>query len=181
MKYFYTKHKKNNAFTLIELLTVIAIIGFISVIVYANLQDAKKRAQATKIVEEMNQLSKAFELYKTDKGIYPGEAEKDGVKYQNNDAINYLNNTLVIPKYIPVIPEYGKITDIPDYTYYSGASLKSDDPRFNVINIICGSKVINDYIFIFENPDLKLDFQRLSPIVLANGDESTLTGYCIGQ
>jgi prepilin-type N-terminal cleavage/methylation domain-containing protein len=173
MKYFYTK---NNAFTLIELLTVIAIIGFISVIVYANLQDARKRAQETKAVEEINQLSKAFELYKADKGTYPGES--DSINIENNDVIKYLGSKLVELKYIPTIPQYGDL-NTPNtiyYAYYAGEIVKPDP--ISRKNTECGSKIINDYIFIFETDRSILDL-NLPRVPLEEG--SVVSGYCIGQ
>ncbi len=230
MKYFYTKHKKNNwftrlvdfgfvfeivrdnfyrlfckidksitldsfksktvkiskpkfttGFTLIELLTVIAIIGFISAIVYANLHDARKRAQETKIVQEIDQLSKAFELFKTDKGTYPGEDESsvlgNGVSYLNDGVIDFLNNNLVELKYISAIPQYGANTDIldsdaKDYRYYSGTAYLVIDKK----PIRCGDKIVSNYVFIFENLDLDLSFPRL-----VIDESSVVSGYCIGQ
>jgi prepilin-type N-terminal cleavage/methylation domain-containing protein len=172
--------KFTTGFTLIELLTVIAIIGFISVIVYANLQEARKRAQATKIVEEVNQLSKAFELYKTDKGIYPGETGSGvGIYYEDDNVISYLNDTLVNFKYIPSIPQYGGDNDDITYTYISGSYLKP--PSSAIFNLTppvsCGGKIVNNYIFIFENVSLNLNLPRID--TLEGG--SILSGYCIGQ
>lgn len=175
-KVFFKKQKKG--FTLIELLVVIAIIGFIAIIVYANLHDARQRAQSTKIVEEINQLSKAFELYKTDKGSYPGESS-GGVQFENDNAINYLNNTLVALKFIPIIPQYGGDSNL-KYAYYSGGYVKSDI-MFKVTPISCGGKVINNYIFIFEDESLDLNLPRFDLNIYKEGYETAVSGYCIGQ
>ena len=160
-------------FTLIELLVVIAIISFISIIIYANLQDARNRAQATKIVAETDQLSKAIELYKSDKGAYPGE--KDNASYNGTSVVDFLNNELVFPKYITVIPQYGT-----SYYYRAGNKVKID-PKWGRPPMKCGGKVVDNYIFIFEDPNLNLDFPRLDIEVDSEGFESAVVGYCIGQ
>jgi len=176
-----SKPKFTTGFTLIELLTVIAIIGFISVIVYANLQEARKRAQATKIVEEVNQLSKSFELYKTDKGEYPGESIStiwgNGIEYHDSTAMKYLNETLVISKYIPVIPQYGN-----SHSYIAGDLLKSDEQQ-GIPPIKCGGKIVSDYLFTFDFDDknFTLDFSRLDLETEDLNIDPMLSGYCIGQ
>jgi prepilin-type N-terminal cleavage/methylation domain-containing protein len=168
-----SRSKINTGFTLIELLVVIAIISFISIIIYANLQDARNRAQATKIVAETDQLSKAIELYKNDKGTYPGE--KDNASYNGASVIDFLNNELVFSKYISVIPQYGI-----SYYYRAGNKVKID-PKWGRPPMKCGGKIVDNYIFIFEDPNLNLDFPRLDIEVDSEGFESAVVGYCIGQ
>lgn len=53
---------KNKGFTLIELLVVVAIIGLLSVIVLAGIQDARTKAQNTKLNEIAMQYINAFAL-----------------------------------------------------------------------------------------------------------------------
>ena len=169
-----SKPKFTTGFTVIELLTVIAIIGFISAIVYSNLQDARKRALETKVVEEIDQLSKAFELYKADKGTYPGESTS--ILKENDYVISYLSENLVELKYIPTIPQYGDTDSTIYYAYYAGEDVKPD--AISGKNIQCVSKIINDYIFIFETDRSVLDL-KLQRVLLDEG--SVISGYCIGQ
>lgn len=65
------KMKRTNAFTMIELLTVIAIIAILSAIlfpVYARVKDSAYRSADT---SNMNAIRTALQLYKTDQGAYP--------------------------------------------------------------------------------------------------------------
>ncbi|HAO64754.1 TPA: hypothetical protein DCQ44_02100 [Candidatus Taylorbacteria bacterium] len=55
--------KRQNGFTLIELLVVISIIALLSTIIFAALNSAKTKAQATVIRANFDQLQKAILLY----------------------------------------------------------------------------------------------------------------------
>ncbi len=59
-------------FTLIELLVVISIIGLLSSVVLASLNQARAKAQISKVKQDFKQLQTAIELYKSDhNGNYP--------------------------------------------------------------------------------------------------------------
>ena len=58
-------------FTLIELLIVIAIIGVLSSIVLASLNNARSRARDTKRIMEFKQIQTALELFYNQYGQYP--------------------------------------------------------------------------------------------------------------
>jgi prepilin-type N-terminal cleavage/methylation domain-containing protein len=65
--------KNNKGFTLIELLVVISIIGLLSSIVLASLNDARKKGKDAAIKQTMRQFQNALELYRNDNaGNYPG-------------------------------------------------------------------------------------------------------------
>lgn len=61
---------KNRAFTLIELLIVIAIIAILAAIVLVNLSSARNRAQDTRIISAMNQIRSQAEIVKSSTGSY---------------------------------------------------------------------------------------------------------------
>lgn len=63
---------KNRGFTLIELLVVIAIIGLLSSVVLASLKAGRDKATETKMVESVKAFKNAIELFRADKGRYPG-------------------------------------------------------------------------------------------------------------
>ena len=63
--------QKTQGFTLIELLVVIAIIVLLASVVLLALSSARIKARDAKRVGDLNQLSKAFELYFNQNFSYP--------------------------------------------------------------------------------------------------------------
>lgn len=80
------KHK--TAFTLIELLTVIVIIGILAGLTLPALNKARQRAQIAKCVATIASLQTALGMYEVDYGMYPptatGTAEAD--QYNGNSS-----------------------------------------------------------------------------------------------
>ena len=67
-----TKVAKNKlGFTLVELLVVIAIIGILSTATVVNLRTAKAKARDAKRLAEVMQITKAVELFSSEKCYYP--------------------------------------------------------------------------------------------------------------
>ena len=66
-----TKAKKRTAFTLIELLIVVAIIGILAAIAVPNFQNAQMRAKLSQITSNFKALSTAIMMYNSDHGVYP--------------------------------------------------------------------------------------------------------------
>ena len=65
---------RKRSFTLIELLTVIAIIGVLSALLLPALNNARKRAKVTKCVVAIASLQTALSMYSVDYGMYPPTA-----------------------------------------------------------------------------------------------------------
>jgi len=103
-------------FTLIELIVVIAIIGFLASIVFAALTDARLDARDKGRIDELKQLEKALNLYANDHNYFPRESEGAN----GNTATNATFRTMLEPylQGIPVDPSGG--TDTYFY-YYDGA------------------------------------------------------------
>lgn len=72
---FNFSQKKHKGFTLIELLVVVAIIGIVSSISYASLEEGRAKARDIVRVSWIDQISGAMALYELDKGEYPGQGE----------------------------------------------------------------------------------------------------------
>ncbi|HHE67667.1 MAG TPA: prepilin-type N-terminal cleavage/methylation domain-containing protein, partial [Candidatus Parcubacteria bacterium] len=68
---------KNKAFTLIELLVVVSIIGLLASITLVNLKNALAKARDTRRLEEVNQITKALEIYYSTYGHYPYNTDND--------------------------------------------------------------------------------------------------------
>lgn len=73
------------AFTLIELLIVVAIIGILAAIAVPNFLNAQMRAKVSRVVSDMKALSVAEEQYRIDRGQYTwdGDCGTDGGEYKS--------------------------------------------------------------------------------------------------
>jgi len=65
------KTRKSGAFTLIELLIVVAIIGILAAIAIPNFLQAQVRAKVSRAQNDMRAVALAFEMYHVDYGLYP--------------------------------------------------------------------------------------------------------------
>jgi prepilin-type N-terminal cleavage/methylation domain-containing protein len=149
---------KRKGFTLIELLVVIAIIAILSAVVLASLRSARNKADAVKIASEMRELRTAFELYMTDKGVYPNEDMPDskcmsveGFPECSDNPVAYLTNQLVANKYISSIlnpSTDGRMYYLtgsgpsPEFLYESGGDGGEKHST-------CGGKILTKYILSF--------------------------------
>ena len=62
-------------FTLMELIVVIAIITILTTIVGINVIGRAGQAKVTATKTNLNALKSAFQIYKTDNGVYPSQAQ----------------------------------------------------------------------------------------------------------
>lgn len=183
------KTNKNKGFTLIELLVVISIIGLLSSITLASLQSARQKANAAKVVAEMNQLKTAFELYRNDKGEYPNE--KLGGHFSSLGVVNFLKTELVNNNYISSIPSLASPSN--EFYYLSGINgfNQTSVTYSNGDSYLCGGKKINSFILTFYYDKMSLDFPKAGFIfdddTILNvfedweGNDLFSNFYCIGE
>ncbi|CAN5134626.1 hypothetical protein BH11PAT3_BH11PAT3_2810 [soil metagenome] len=69
---------KKTGFTLIELMVVISIIGFLSSIVLSSLSVARSKGRDAQRITQIRQLQTALELFYSDNGSYPRSGECGG-------------------------------------------------------------------------------------------------------
>src|SRR5271155_2833124 len=63
LKRHMTKLKKHSAFTLVEIMIVVAIISLLAAMAVPNFLRARKRAQATRVLEDLRTLDSALDEY----------------------------------------------------------------------------------------------------------------------
>lgn len=67
----YSSTTANSAFTLIEILIVVAIISILAAIALPNFLEAQTRAKVAKVKAEMVTMRTALEIYRVDNNDYP--------------------------------------------------------------------------------------------------------------
>lgn len=92
--------RRNRAFTLIEILVVVAIIALLSSVVLNSLAEARMKANDTKIAEDLRQVRKAIEIYYNDNNSFPDPTILSSGNQKNDDILsskfsNGLSNKLV--------------------------------------------------------------------------------------
>jgi type II secretion system protein G len=71
------KLRLQRAFTLIELLIVVAIIAILAAIAVPNFLEAQTRAKASRVKNDMRTLATALESYAVDYNRYPGDQDNN--------------------------------------------------------------------------------------------------------
>jgi len=86
------------AFTLIELLIVVAIIGILAAIAVPNFLNAQLRAKIARVVSEQRSIKDAYTMYQLDQNSWPPHL--DGVPAQHRNVttpISYLSTSVEDP------------------------------------------------------------------------------------
>src|SRR3954451_25268300 len=71
--------RRYNAFTLIELIVVVGIIAILSALVLSTVGYARKKAGRARVETEIAAMSAACENCKADNGVYPSNADTNGL------------------------------------------------------------------------------------------------------
>ncbi len=69
--------RKQQGFTLVEILIVVSIIALLSSVLFASFSQARAKARDSKRVQDLLEVQKALELYRAKNGIYPPDPNED--------------------------------------------------------------------------------------------------------
>lgn len=106
---------RKNGFTLIEILVAATIVAILSVIGVASYTSVNKRSRDAKRKSDLEQVRSALEMYRVDKGSYPGSST-------GFVLLTVLDNGSgsgpLVSTYLPSIPMDPKSTSQTSITYY---------------------------------------------------------------
>lgn len=153
--------KKSHAgFTLVEILIVVAVVGILSAVLYANFSDAREKARDAKRKTDLKTLQAAIELYKNDHGRYPAGCNAptinfsatnnwsgqpgSGAGYECPAGTPYIID--LAPKYIPVLPTDPKLNGVGSGYMYT------TNPTGTVYKLIVMNTVESEQVRYDVNP-----------------------------
>lgn len=90
-------YPKREAFTLIELLIVVAIIGILAAIAVPNFLNARTRAVAARVQAEMRSVNDAFQMYFLDNNAWPPHCDGPAQHRFVTTPISYLSTSVDDP------------------------------------------------------------------------------------
>jgi type II secretion system protein G len=125
------------AFTLIELLIVVAIIGILAAIAIPNFLNAQVRAKVSRVKSDLRTMANAIEQYQVDWGVTPRQAF-DVMVVAGRDNLGYLHVLSTPVDYLSEVPIWDPFTlDLASYPaarqydyydFYSCLTVKPESP-----------------------------------------------------
>jgi len=85
----FGKKRVKKAFTLLELLVVILILGLLAAFVVPNIIGAGDKAKRDLVCSQMSSISSALDMFKMDNGMYPDTQEGLKALVTNPDSDKY--------------------------------------------------------------------------------------------
>lgn len=93
------KQKNNSGFTLVELLVVMSIIGFLTSFGVYLINSTRADARDSRRLADVKTIQKALEMYYSDNLKYPAATST-----QWNSGANNALKTILSPNYLPIFP-----------------------------------------------------------------------------
>jgi type II secretion system protein G len=157
------------AFTLIELLIVVAIIAILAAIAIPNFLEAQIRAKRSRALADMRTLATALESYAVDYGEYPGSVELN--EWLTFNGTPGANATPRLNALIPLTSPSSYITSIPQdpFNRVSPAAYTSE-PDHQRVYVYYGP----DFIFGIDDVDTSATsatlYREFPNVVTDSGD-----------
>ncbi len=89
--------RRPSAFTLIELLIVVAIIGILAAIAVPNFLNARLKALTSRVQADMRTVSDAYQMYFLDRGAWPPHCDGPAQHRFVTTPVSYLNISVEDP------------------------------------------------------------------------------------
>ncbi len=109
-----------NAFTLIELLIVVAIIGILAAIAVPNFLNAQVKAKVSRAVSDMRNIETALEMYQLDQNGYP--------MARSNPITGQTGQIRLSERFYPLTTPVSYMSTIPSDPFFN--DLAETDPDF---------------------------------------------------
>ena len=131
---------RGTAFTLIELLIVVAIIGILAAIAVPNFLNAQMRAQIAKVKGDMRALGSAIETYRIDHNRYPFfdayalPARYNSITYRLislTTPLAYIGSVDLQDPFLKILPAEGYEDEMPRESY-NYRSYETFNPELNI-------------------------------------------------
>ena len=132
MKLYPKSHSTHSAFTLVEIMVVVGIIALLASIAVPNFLRARKRSQATRILEDLRVIDSAIDEYAIENNKISGATVnwtdiqlylKTGSVLYNSGGMDLLGDTYVgfsvdsIPKLRST--SYARLSDVAPLSFWS--------------------------------------------------------------
>jgi prepilin-type N-terminal cleavage/methylation domain-containing protein len=160
--------KKMKAFTLIELLIVVAIIAILAAIAVPNFMEAQTRSKVSRAFSDMRSLKTALESYRIDNNRYiPDRGEDEWQTWRLlTTPVSYISSVLITP--FPA-KDAGGADSSGFYPYDYGGGTATGDWTGISSEYPVGQEYGQFYIMLCYGPNRKIDFDWRA------GDDLTAT------
>lgn len=153
------KHKKG--FTLVELLVVIAILGILVTIGLVSFRTSQARGRDVERKSDLKQIAAALELYYSDYGIYPIDADGKILACPStsstpciwgNEALRLTDDKTIYMRFVPIDPDTDRtylyrtvaVNSIPGMGFQLFTALENtQDSDLISTDYICGTASCN--------------------------------------